>query len=78
MDQIPRISPGSIADSPYGLQVAQRIQYAVTQVINSHSGFPEVEVARVLHERIRGLGVNPNAREVKHLAEVIAALPKRG
>jgi hypothetical protein len=31
---------------------------------------------RVLIQRLRGLGVNPNAREVSHLAEVIAKLPK--
>jgi hypothetical protein len=75
--EIPPISLGAITGTPFGLQVAQRVQYAVAQVIGSHGGWDETEVAKVLTQRIRGLGVNPNAREVHHLAEVISKLPKR-
>jgi hypothetical protein len=75
--EIPPISLGAIAGTPYGLQVAQRVQYAVAQVIASHGGVDQTEVVKALNARIRALGVNPNPREVSHLAEVIAKLPKR-
>jgi IS1 family transposase len=48
----------------------------VAQVINTHAGSPESEVARVLTERLRGMGVNPNVREVASIAETIAKLPQ--
>jgi hypothetical protein len=70
------VSLDPVSWSHYGAQVAQRVQYVVGQVMNSHSGAPEPEVVRVLIQRLRGLGVNPNVREVSHLAEVIAKLPK--
>jgi hypothetical protein len=75
--EIPPISLGAVADTPFGLQVAQRVQYAVAQVIASHGGTDEPEVAKVLTQRIRALGVNPNAREVAELAAVISRLPRR-
>jgi len=74
--EIPPISLGGITGTPYGVQVAKRIQYAVAQVISSHAGVDEAEVAKVLAQRIRGLGVNPNAREVTEIAAAIAKLPK--
>jgi hypothetical protein len=66
-----------VALSPYESHVAQRMQYVVAQVVTTHAGAPEADVARILAERLRGLGVNPNAREVHQIAESIAHLPKQ-
>jgi hypothetical protein len=33
-------------------------------------------VARIIAERMRGLGINPNLREVHQIAESIARMPK--
>jgi hypothetical protein len=68
----------SVSWSTYDSNVAQRMQYVAAQVISTHAGSPETEVARVLTQRLRGLGVNPNVREIAHLAETIAHLPKAG
>lgn len=65
-----------IALSPYETQVAQRLQFVVAQVTATHAGAKEEDVARILTERLRGLGVNPNLREVHQIAESIAQLPK--
>jgi hypothetical protein len=75
--EIPPISLGPVTDTPFGQAIAQRVQYAVAQVIGSSAGTDKEEVAKVLHQRIRALGVNPNAREIATLAEVISKLPKR-
>jgi hypothetical protein len=78
MDQ--KISPIALdkvsTSSAYDTQVAQRMQYVVAQIINTHAGSPESEVARVLTERLRGMGVNPNVREVASIAETIAKMPQ--
>jgi len=75
--EIPPISLGPVSDTPFGRQVAQRVQYAVAQVIGTNAGTDAHEVAKMLNQRIRALGVNPSAREVSALAEVISKLPKR-
>jgi hypothetical protein len=65
-----------VSMSLYEKQVAVRLQYVVAQVMTSHAGSPQEEVVKVLTERLRGLGVNPNVREVLQIAESIAHLPK--
>jgi hypothetical protein len=70
------ISIDAISLSVYDRQVAQRVQYVVAQVINSHAGAPEEEVRQILTHRLRGMGVNPNPRETQQIAELIAGLPK--
>jgi hypothetical protein len=65
-----------VSMSLYEKQVAGRLQYVVAQVMTSHAGSPQDEVVKVLTERLRGLGVNPNVREVLQIAESIAHLPK--
>jgi hypothetical protein len=74
--KVPAVSMDRVSMSPYEKQVAGRLQYVVAQVVTSHAGAPEAEVARILTERLRGLGVNPNVREVHQIAESIARLPK--
>jgi uncharacterized protein YpuA (DUF1002 family) len=70
------VSMDRISVSTHDSQVAQRLQYVVAQVVTSHAGAPEADVARVIAERLRGLGVNPNLREVHQIAESIARMPK--
>jgi uncharacterized protein YpuA (DUF1002 family) len=74
--KVPAVTMDRVSLSPYEAQVAQRLQYVVAQVATSHAGSPEQEVAKILSERLRGLGVNPNAREVHQIAESIAKMPK--
>ena len=59
-----------------GWQVAQRVQYVVSQVTDVCAGMPESEVARVLTQRLRGIGVSPNDRDVQRYAQAIADLPR--
>lgn len=74
---VPPVSLDSLSSvSPFERQKAQRVQYVVAQVISTHSGSPENEVARILTQRLRGLGVNPSVRETQNLAEIISRLPK--
>jgi hypothetical protein len=70
------VSMDRVTWSPYEASVAERLQYVVAQVVTTHSGAPEADVARILTERLRGLGVNPNFREVQQIARSIARLPK--
>ncbi|MCW2642008.1 MAG: hypothetical protein JWP76_4314 [Dactylosporangium sp.] len=74
--KVPAVSMDRVSLSPYESHVAQRLQYVVAQVMTSHAGAPEADVARVLAERLRGLGVNPDLREVHQIAESIARMPK--
>ncbi|GII21856.1 hypothetical protein [Planosporangium mesophilum] len=74
--KIPAVTLDRVSLSPYQAQVAQRLQYVVAQVVTSHAGSPEQEVAKILTERLRGLGVNPNPREVHQIAESIAKMPQ--
>jgi uncharacterized protein YpuA (DUF1002 family) len=75
-DKVPAVSMDRISLSPHESHVAQRLQYVVAQVMTTHAGAPEADVAHVLAERMRGLGVNPNLREVHQIAESIARMPK--
>ncbi|MGC9670380.1 hypothetical protein ACNTMW_28035 [Planosporangium sp. 12N6] len=75
-NKVPAVTMDRVSMSLYDRQVAGRLQYVVAQLATTHAGAPEEEVARVLAERLRGLGVNPNAREVHLIAESIARLPK--
>jgi hypothetical protein len=76
-DEIVPVSLDSVTwSSSYTSHVAQRMQFVIAQVVSSHAGSPEADVARELSQRLRGLGVNPNVREITRLAETIARLPK--
>jgi len=75
---VPAVSLDAVSSSVYGTQIAQRIQYVVTQVMNTNAGAPVAEVSRILTHRLRGMGVNPSTRAVQQLAEIIARLPKSG
>ena len=59
-----------------GWQVAARVEYVVAQVAMSFAGYPQDEVAQVLAQRLRGMGVPPNARDVQRFAQSIAALER--
>ncbi|GAA3387232.1 hypothetical protein [Cryptosporangium minutisporangium] len=60
-----------------GWQVAQRVQYIVSQVARQKAGESPDDIARELHTRLRRLGVVPNKREVDAYADQISALPGR-
>ncbi|NJC71017.1 hypothetical protein HC031_15025 [Planosporangium thailandense] len=76
MDKVAAVTMDRISLSPYESQVAQRLQYVVAQVMTTHAGAPQDDVVRVLTERLRGMGINPNPREISQIAESIAQLPK--
>jgi hypothetical protein len=57
-----------------GWQVARRVEFAVSQIAQSHRGRPADEVAEALAERLRGLGVVASARQVQQYAQAIADL----
>jgi len=59
-----------------GWQVAARVQYVIAQVAMSFAGYPQDEIAQVLMQRMRGIGVPPNERDVQRFAQSIAALKK--
>jgi hypothetical protein len=54
--------------------VMVRIEYIVGQVAVTHAGQPEAGVARVISDRLRGLGVNPQLQQVQHYALAISQL----
>jgi uncharacterized protein YpuA (DUF1002 family) len=74
--KVSAVSMDRLSSSPHDSQVAQRMQYVVAQMMSSHAGAPEADVARILAERLRAFGVNPNLREVHQIAASIARLPK--
>ncbi|GAA1793779.1 hypothetical protein HC028_02640 [Planosporangium flavigriseum] len=74
--KVPAVSMDRISLSPYEAQVAARLQYVVAQLATSHAGAKEEDVARILAERLRGLGVSPNPREVHLIAQSIAQMPQ--
>lgn len=76
MDKVAAVTMDRISLSPYDNQVAQRLQYVVAQVTTTHAGAKEADVARILTERLRGMGINPNPREISQIAESIARLPQ--
>ena len=76
MQPSPSITFDTASNRSPGWQVVQRIQFAVTQVAAACAGLPESEVAQELSRRLRGLGVNPNQREIQRNAQSIAQLPK--
>ncbi|HEU5109663.1 MAG TPA: hypothetical protein VFT95_14065 [Micromonosporaceae bacterium] len=55
--------------------VAVRLEYVVNQVVQLHRGEAEEEIARIITDRLRALGVPPQARQVQLLAQAIARLP---
>jgi hypothetical protein len=57
-----------------GWQVARRVEFAVSQIAQTYRGRPADEVAQVLAERLRGLGVIASTRQVQRYAQAIANL----
>jgi len=55
--------------------VAVRLEYVVNQVMQLHRGESEEEIARLITDRLRALGVPPQARQIQQLAQAIARLP---
>lgn len=53
-----------------------RIEYVVNQVAVSHAGQSETAVARVISDRLRGLGVTAQPRQIRHYAVAISQLPQ--
>ena len=52
-----------------------RIEYVVSMVAVSHAGQAEQDVARVIMDRLRGLGLHPVAQQILQYAQAIAQLP---
>jgi hypothetical protein len=79
MDQkVNPVSLDAVSVSANDLRIAQRIQYVVAKVMNTHAGLPETDVLRVLNRRFLGMGISPNVRQTQQLAEIISRLPKAG
>jgi hypothetical protein len=53
-----------------------RIEYVVSQVAVSHAGQSEEAVARVIADRLRGLGVTAIPRHIQEYAAAISKLPE--
>ncbi len=75
MKAVSSVSLDSLTTRPLGWQVTQRIEFVVQQVIHSHRGRANEEIADELVRRLRGLGVVPVPKAVERIAENIAALP---
>jgi hypothetical protein len=75
-EKVSGVSMDSVSLSTYGSNVALRMQYVVAQVMTSHAGAPENDVLRILTQRLRGMGISPNVREIQQIAKTIAGLPK--
>ncbi|TQS41801.1 hypothetical protein [Cryptosporangium phraense] len=58
-----------------GWQIAQRVEFVVSQVARQKAGAPADEIAQELHGRLRRMGVVPNVRELNEYADRIANLP---
>jgi hypothetical protein len=80
MDRSPRepvaaVSLGSGPSWTLDRHIAMRIDFVVTQVAQTHRGHDEADVARVLADRLRSLGVPSVYRQVQQYAQAIARLP---
>lgn len=53
-----------------------RIEYVVNQVAVTHAGESETNIARVIADRLRGLGVSALPRQIQQYAQAIAQLPQ--
>ena len=69
------VSFDSRPDRPYGWQVQLRLEYVVNQVMLTHRGQPEEQVAEAIQDRLRQLGAVPNTRQVRQYARAISHLP---
>lgn len=58
-----------------GWQLRLRVDYVVNQLMQTHRGRPEEEIAQALQDRLRGLGATAHARQIQHHAELISQLP---
>jgi hypothetical protein len=56
------------------MQLAQRVQYVVSQVARKRAGDPADDIALELQTRLRRMGIVPNTRDVNQYAEKIAGL----
>jgi hypothetical protein len=73
------ISPLSLDSGPrwpVDRHVMLRIEYVVNQVAVSHAGQSEEAIARLITDRLRGLGVTAIPRNVQEYAAAIASLPE--
>jgi hypothetical protein len=77
MDPLAAVSFDAHVGSPPGTQVAQRIDYVVNQLAQTHRGLPEADIAQELQKRLRGLGVPVSARTLVDLAQAIARMPEQ-
>jgi ABC-type glutathione transport system ATPase component len=58
-----------------GWQVQLRVDYVVTNVMQSHRGQSEEEVKQAIQEQLRSVGVVPNGRQIAQYATAISQLP---
>lgn len=58
-----------------GWQLRLRVDYVVNQLMQTHRGLPEEEVAQAMQDRLRGLGATAQPRQVQHFAGLISQLP---
>jgi hypothetical protein len=60
---------------PVERHVMMRIDYVVSQVSITHAGQSEADIARLITDRLRGLGVTPVPRHIQEYALAISQLP---
>lgn len=82
MDPIAPLSFEPRSDREPGWQLRMRVDFVINELMQTHRGRPEEEIAQAMRERLRGLGASAPARDVQHYAGVISQLPalppKRG
>jgi ABC-type glutathione transport system ATPase component len=58
-----------------GWQVQLRVDYVVTNVMQTHRGQSEDEVRQAIQDQLRSVGVVPNGRQIAQYAQAISQLP---
>jgi hypothetical protein len=58
-----------------GWQVQLRVDYVVTNVMQTYRGRSEEEVKQAIQDQLRSVGVVPNGRQIAQYATAISQLP---